>query len=54
MICDLAPRGAARTSYDLPELELLSREAGIHAVVPKHKVRTHLIPQAEALVALAA
>ena len=42
------------TSYELPELELLSRAAGIHAVVPKHKAATHLIPQAEALVAEAA
>jgi DNA-binding NarL/FixJ family response regulator len=42
------------TSHYLPEVEHLSRAAGIHAVVPKHKVATHLIPQAEALVALAA
>jgi two-component system, NarL family, nitrate/nitrite response regulator NarL len=42
------------TSYDLPELELVSRAAGIHAVVPKDKAATHLIPQAEALVAEAA
>ncbi len=42
------------TSHHLPEVERLSRAAGIHAVVPKHKAATHLIPQAEALVAPAA
>jgi DNA-binding NarL/FixJ family response regulator len=42
------------TSYDLPELERLSQTAGIHAIVPKHKAVTHLIPQAEALFAQAA
>lgn len=39
------------TSHDLPEVERLSRAAGIHAVVLKHKAATHLIAQAEALVA---
>jgi two-component system nitrate/nitrite response regulator NarL len=38
------------TSHAAPEVERLSRAAGIHAVVPKHKATTHLIPQAEALV----
>jgi two-component system nitrate/nitrite response regulator NarL len=42
------------TSHHLPEVEQLSRAAGIHAVVPKHKAATHLIPQAEALIAQAA
>lgn len=42
------------TSYYLPEVERLSRAAGIHAVVPKDNAATHLIPQAEALVAQAA
>jgi two-component system nitrate/nitrite response regulator NarL len=42
------------TSHYLPEVEQLSRAAGIHAVVPKHKAATHLIPQAEALFAQAA
>ena len=42
------------TSHDLPEVERLSRAAGIHAVVPKDKALTHLIAQAEALVAQAA
>jgi two-component system nitrate/nitrite response regulator NarL len=42
------------TSHNLPEVEKLSRVAGIHAVVPKHKAATHLIPQAEALIAQAA
>jgi two-component system, NarL family, nitrate/nitrite response regulator NarL len=42
------------TSHDLPELAGLYRAAGIHAVVPKHKAATHLIPQAEALFAQAA
>lgn len=39
------------SSHDLPEVERLSQAAGIHAVVPKHKATTHLIPQAEALIA---
>jgi CheY-like chemotaxis protein len=38
------------TAYDGPEVQRLSREAGIHAVVPKDKAATHLIAQAEALV----
>jgi two-component system, NarL family, nitrate/nitrite response regulator NarL len=42
------------TSYYLPEVERLSRAAGIHAIVPKDKAATHLIPQAEALFAQAA
>jgi DNA-binding NarL/FixJ family response regulator len=39
------------TSHHLSEVERLSRAAGIHAVVPKHKGATHLIAQAEALFA---
>ena len=39
------------TAYNGPEVERLSRAAGIHAVVPKSKAATHLIAQAEALVA---
>jgi two-component system nitrate/nitrite response regulator NarL len=39
------------TSHAAPEVERLAQAAGIHAVVPKHKATTHLIPQAEALVA---
>jgi two-component system, NarL family, nitrate/nitrite response regulator NarL len=42
------------TSHDVPELERLSREAGIHAIVPKHKGATHLIARAQELVAQAA
>ncbi len=42
------------TTDHFPEVERLSRAAGIHAVVPKHNAATHLIPQAEALVAQAA
>jgi two-component system nitrate/nitrite response regulator NarL len=42
------------TSYDLPELEMLSREAGIHAVVSKDRAATHLVPQAVALFTQAA
>jgi two-component system, NarL family, nitrate/nitrite response regulator NarL len=38
------------TSHEFPELHRLLREAGIHAVVPKSKASTHLIPQAELLV----
>jgi DNA-binding NarL/FixJ family response regulator len=38
------------TAYDGPEVQRLSRAAGIHAVVPKSKAVTHLIVQAEALV----
>jgi two-component system, NarL family, nitrate/nitrite response regulator NarL len=37
------------TAHEFPEVHRLSREVGIHAVVPKSKVSTHLIPQAEAL-----
>jgi DNA-binding NarL/FixJ family response regulator len=39
------------TSHAAPEVERLSQAAGIHAVVPKHKASTHLVAQAEALVA---
>ena len=39
------------TAHDGPEVSRLSRAAGIHAVVPKSKAVTHLIAQAEALVA---
>ena len=39
------------TSHNLPEVERLSRAAGIHAIVPKHKAATHLIAQAEVLFA---
>lgn len=39
------------TAHNGPEVDRLSREAGIHAVVPKSKAATHLIAQAEALVA---
>jgi chemotaxis response regulator CheB len=42
------------TSHYLPEVEQLSRAVGIHAIVPKEKAITHLIPQAEALFAQAA
>src|SRR6185295_9616353 len=42
------------TAHDLPGLERLSRAAGIHIVVPKHKAATNLIAQAEALVAQSA
>lgn len=38
------------TAYDDPEVQRLSRAAGIHAVVPKSKAATHLIRQAESLV----
>jgi two-component system nitrate/nitrite response regulator NarL len=37
------------TAHDGPEVRRLSREAGIHAVVPKGKASTHLITQAESL-----
>jgi two-component system, NarL family, nitrate/nitrite response regulator NarL len=39
------------TAHNGPEVDRLSRQAGIHAVVPKSKASTHLIAQAEALVA---
>jgi len=38
------------SNHDGPEVQRLSRDAGIHAVVHKSKVTTHLIPQAEALI----
>jgi len=38
------------TVHEFPEVHRLLREAGIHAVVPKDKASTHLIPQAESLV----
>ena len=34
-----------------PEVDRLSSAAGIHAVVPKSKAATHLVAQAEALIA---
>jgi DNA-binding NarL/FixJ family response regulator len=39
------------TAHDSPEVQRLSRGAGIHAVVSKSNAVTHLIAQAEALVA---
>ena len=39
------------TANDGPEVQQLSRSAGIHAVVPKNKAATHLVAQAEVLVA---
>jgi DNA-binding NarL/FixJ family response regulator len=42
------------TTHDFPELYQLARSAGIHAVVSKSKAVTHLIAQAEALLAEAA
>jgi two-component system nitrate/nitrite response regulator NarL len=38
------------TAHEIPEVDRLLREAGIHAVVPKIKASTHLIAQAELLV----
>ena len=38
------------TAHEFPEVYRLLREAGIHAVVPKSKVVTHLIAQAELLI----
>jgi two-component system nitrate/nitrite response regulator NarL len=38
------------TAHEFPEVDRLLREVGIHAVVPKDKAATHLIPQAEMLV----
>jgi CheY-like chemotaxis protein len=38
------------TTHDFPQLLQIARAAGIHAVVPKTKASTHLIPQAEALI----
>ena len=39
------------TAHDGPEVQQLSRAASIHAVVPKNKAATHLVAQAEVLVA---
>ena len=39
------------TAHDGAEVTRLSRAAGIHAVIPKSKASTHLVAQAEALVA---
>jgi len=39
------------TAHEGLEVQQLSQAAGIHAVVPKSKAATHLIAQAEALVA---
>jgi DNA-binding NarL/FixJ family response regulator len=39
------------TAHEGPEVQRLSRGAGIHAVVSKSNAVTHLIAQAEALVA---
>jgi two-component system nitrate/nitrite response regulator NarL len=38
------------TAHEFPEVHRLLRESGIHAVVPKSKASTDLIPQAESLV----
>jgi two-component system, NarL family, nitrate/nitrite response regulator NarL len=38
------------TAHEMPEVHKASQKAGIHAVVPKSKASTHLIPQAESLV----
>lgn len=38
------------TFHEFPEDHRFLRESGIHAVVPKSQVSTHLIPQAELLV----
>ena len=54
-VVDLACEAVGGSSYRRgTELERLSRAAGIHAIVPKDKAATHLIRQAEVLVALAA
>jgi two-component system, NarL family, nitrate/nitrite response regulator NarL len=42
------------TLYDSPDIQRLSQQAGIHAVVLKNNASTHLIPQAQALVYRAA
>jgi two-component system, NarL family, nitrate/nitrite response regulator NarL len=42
------------TSHDAPELDQLSRAAGIHVVVPKDKGSSYLIDKAATLVARAA
>ena len=39
------------TVHDEPEVQRLSRAAGIHAVVQKSKAATHLVAQAETLTA---
>jgi two-component system nitrate/nitrite response regulator NarL len=39
------------TAHDLPDLERVSRVAGIHAIVQKSNAAAHLVAQAEALVA---
>ena len=33
------------TNYASDEIEAPAREAGIHAVVPKHQADTHLMPE---------
>jgi two-component system, NarL family, nitrate/nitrite response regulator NarL len=38
------------TAFEIPEVHRLLREAGIHALVPKSKAGTDLVPQAESLV----
>jgi len=48
---DLPEPVESRTS--LPEVERFVT-GGIHVIVPKHKISTYLIPQAEALFAEAA
>jgi two-component system, NarL family, nitrate/nitrite response regulator NarL len=40
------------SAHDGPEVQRLSRKAGIHAVVPKSKAATHLVSQAHALLNL--
>ena len=42
------------TLHDSPEVFRMTEKAGIHAVVLKDHAHTHLIPQAEALLAKAA
>jgi DNA-binding NarL/FixJ family response regulator len=37
------------TVHEVPELHRLLAEVGVHAMVPKSKASTHLIPQAESL-----
>jgi DNA-binding NarL/FixJ family response regulator len=39
------------TLFDSPDIRRLAQKSGIHAVVPKTLASTHLIPQAEVLVA---
>ena len=38
------------TAHEFPEVHRILREVGIHAVVPKSKVSTDLIAQAESLI----